>query len=313
MAAPGARSARGFRRAADRHGLDLVVDRHRRRAGGGRRRDRVARACRPRRPAGASRVRVRGGPQLDREGLHDAWARAGIARPDPDRIRPSRCDPMPSQAAIAADRGAGRRPIAIVATIGTTSSTAIDPVEQIAEIAEREGLWLHVDAAYAGAVAIIPERRAAFDGWERANSIVVNPHKWLFTPLDASLLLTRRMPVLRAAFSLVPEYLRTLDRDGAGTRLQRVPAAARAPVSCAQAVDAAPLVRPGGPSPADRARTSSSRRTFAAWVDADPHWVRARAGAVLDGLLPLGPGRRRSRRGARRAQRGDHGQGQSDR
>ncbi|HET9084604.1 MAG TPA: pyridoxal-dependent decarboxylase, partial [Candidatus Limnocylindrales bacterium] len=72
------------------------------------------------------------------------------------------------------------------------------------------------DAAYGGAVALIPERRAAFIGWERADSILVNPHKWLFTPLDASLLLTRRMPDLRAAFSLVPEYLRTLDREVAG-------------------------------------------------------------------------------------------------
>jgi aromatic-L-amino-acid/L-tryptophan decarboxylase len=116
-------------------------------------------------------------------------------------------------AAIATDRSVGHRPIAIVATVGTTSSTSADPVEPIAAIAEREGLWLHVDAAYAGAVALIPERRGPFEGWDRADSIVVNPHKWLFTPLDASLLLTRRMPVLRDAFSLVPEYLRTLDRD----------------------------------------------------------------------------------------------------
>ena len=117
------------------------------------------------------------------------------------------------EAAIDEDRAAGLRPIAIVATIGTTSSTAIDPVGPLADIAAREELWLHVDAAYAGAVALIPERRAQFDGWERADSIVVNPHKWLFTPLDASLLLTRRMDDLRSAFSLVPEYLRTLDRQ----------------------------------------------------------------------------------------------------
>lgn len=116
-------------------------------------------------------------------------------------------------AAIASDRGAGHRPIAIVATVGTTSSTSVDPVAALANIAAAEGLWLHVDAAYAGAVAICPELRAPFDGWERADSIVVNPHKWLFTPLDASLLLTRRMESLRAAFSLVPEYLRTLDRE----------------------------------------------------------------------------------------------------
>ena len=115
-------------------------------------------------------------------------------------------------AAIQADLAAGLRPMAIVATIGTTSSTSVDPVAAIADIAAREGIWLHVDSAYAGVVAMIPERRAPFAGWERADSIVTNPHKWLFTPLDASLLLSRRMDQLRAAFSLVPEYLRTLDR-----------------------------------------------------------------------------------------------------
>jgi aromatic-L-amino-acid decarboxylase len=114
--------------------------------------------------------------------------------------------------AIATDRAAGLRPIAVVATIGTTSSTSVDPVAAVADIAEREGLWLHVDAAYAGVVAMLPDHQAPFDGWERAVSVVVNPHKWLFTPLDASLLLTRRMDALRTAFSLVPEYLRTVDR-----------------------------------------------------------------------------------------------------
>ncbi len=114
--------------------------------------------------------------------------------------------------AIRTDRADGARPIAIVATIGTTSSTAIDPVARIADVAAREGCWLHMDSAYAGATAILPDRRGPFAGWDRADSIVVNPHKWLFTPLDASLLLSRRMDQLRAAFSLVPEYLRTLDR-----------------------------------------------------------------------------------------------------
>ncbi|HEY3336855.1 MAG TPA: pyridoxal-dependent decarboxylase [Candidatus Limnocylindrales bacterium] len=117
------------------------------------------------------------------------------------------------EAAIAADRAAGRTPMAIVATIGTTSSTSVDPVAAIADVADREALWLHVDSAYAGVVAMLPDRRAPFAGWERADSIVVNPHKWLFTPLDASLLLSRRMDQLRAAFTLVPEYLRTLDRE----------------------------------------------------------------------------------------------------
>ncbi|HEY3163057.1 MAG TPA: pyridoxal-dependent decarboxylase [Candidatus Limnocylindrales bacterium] len=117
--------------------------------------------------------------------------------------------------AIAADRTAGRRPIAIVATVGTTSSTSVDPVAAVADIAARESIWLHVDAAYAGAVAIDPGLRASFAGWERADSIVMNPHKWLWTPVDASLLLSRRLDVVREAFSLVPEYLRVV--GGAGS------------------------------------------------------------------------------------------------
>jgi aromatic-L-amino-acid decarboxylase len=116
--------------------------------------------------------------------------------------------------AIAADRKAGVLPIALVGTIGTTSTTSRDPIAGMAQIARREGLWLHVDAAYAGVVAIIPELRGSFEGWEEADSIVTNAHKWWYAPIDASILLTRKMPVLRDAFSLVPEYLRTLDRGG---------------------------------------------------------------------------------------------------
>ena len=97
---------------------------------------------------------------------------------------------------------------AVVATIGTTSTSSIDPVGRIADACEREGIWLHVDAAYAGSAAVCPELRDAFAGWERADSIVVNPHKWLLTPMGCSALWTRRPDDLRAAFSLVPEYLR---------------------------------------------------------------------------------------------------------
>jgi aromatic-L-amino-acid decarboxylase len=96
----------------------------------------------------------------------------------------------------------------VVATIGTTSSSSIDPVARIADACEREGVWLHVDAAYAGSAAVCPELRDAFAGWERADSVVVNPHKWLFAPMGCSALWTRRPDDLRAAFSLVPEYLR---------------------------------------------------------------------------------------------------------
>jgi aromatic-L-amino-acid decarboxylase len=138
--------------------------------------------------------------------------REGLVRIPTDDAFRLRLDEL--EAAIATDRAAGRRPIALVGTIGTTSTTSVDPVEDMAEIAAREGLWLHVDAAYAGAAALIPDRRAPFAGWERADSIVVNPHKWFFAPVDVSLLLSRRLPVLREAFSLVPEYLRTLDRQG---------------------------------------------------------------------------------------------------
>ncbi|HYM84211.1 MAG TPA: pyridoxal-dependent decarboxylase [Candidatus Dormibacteraeota bacterium] len=148
---------------------------------------------------------------IDKAAMTLGLGRSAVARIEADDEYRMRVDEL--EAAIARDRSAGVQPIAVVATLGTTSSTSMDPVARIADIAERERLWLHVDAAYAGVVATLPERRAEFAGWERADSIVVNPHKWLFTPLDASLLLSRRMPALRDAFSLVPEYLRTLDRS----------------------------------------------------------------------------------------------------
>jgi aromatic-L-amino-acid decarboxylase len=97
---------------------------------------------------------------------------------------------------------------AVVATIGTTSTSSVDPVPALADACERTGAWLHVDAAYAGSAAVCPELRDAFAGWERADSVVVNPHKWLLTPMACSALWTRRPDDLRAAFSLVPEYLR---------------------------------------------------------------------------------------------------------
>lgn len=97
---------------------------------------------------------------------------------------------------------------ALVATIGTTSSTAIDPVAELAELCADAGVWLHVDAAYAGSAAVCPELRPLFAGWERADSVGMNPHKWLLTPMDCSAFFSRRPHDLRNAFSLVPEYLR---------------------------------------------------------------------------------------------------------
>lgn len=113
------------------------------------------------------------------------------------------------RAAIDEDRANGWLPFAVVATAGTTSTTSVDPMGEIAAVCEQENLWHHVDAAYAGAAALLPERRELFAGWELADSVVVNPHKWLFTPVDCSVLYTRRPDVLKHAFSLVPEYLRS--------------------------------------------------------------------------------------------------------
>jgi aromatic-L-amino-acid/L-tryptophan decarboxylase len=100
---------------------------------------------------------------------------------------------------------------AVVATVGTTSTTSVDPVPAIADVCADAGVWLHVDAAYAGSAWVCPELRWSQEGVERADSLVVNAHKWLFTPMDCSLLWSRRPEDLRRAFSLVPEYLRTSD------------------------------------------------------------------------------------------------------
>lgn len=115
--------------------------------------------------------------------------------------------------AIKSDVAAGVKPLAVVATVGTTSSTSIDPVPAIAEICQRYGLWLHVDAAYGGAAALLPSHRQVLAGCDQADSFVVNPHKWLLTPLDCSLLYTHRPQDLKRAFSLVADYLRTTESD----------------------------------------------------------------------------------------------------
>jgi len=124
-----------------------------------------------------------------------------------------RMDPKALASAIEEDKRAGYIPFCIVATVGTTSTTSIDPISEIIPIGEEHAMWLHVDAAYAGSASIVPELRYLLDGCERADSLVVNPHKWLFTPFDLSVLYTRHMDLLRRAFSLVPEYLRTPEQE----------------------------------------------------------------------------------------------------
>ncbi len=119
-----------------------------------------------------------------------------------------RMDPILLARAIAEDRRAGWRPIAVVATVGTTSTTSCDPVAAIADVCQDAGAWLHVDAAYGGSLALAPEHRALLQGAERADSLVVNPHKGLFVPLDCSVLFVGDPARLAEAFSLVPPYLR---------------------------------------------------------------------------------------------------------
>ena len=124
--------------------------------------------------------------------------------------------PSELEKAIKEDRENGWLPFCVVATVGTTSTTSIDPVSEIAEITQMENLWLHVDAAHAGIAAIVPEIQNILDGSEHADSIVVNPHKWMFMPIDISVLFTKRKDILKRVFSLVPEYLKT-DEDTEAT------------------------------------------------------------------------------------------------
>jgi aromatic-L-amino-acid/L-tryptophan decarboxylase len=137
---------------------------------------------------------------LGQESLRRIEADAGF------RMRPEALT-----AALEDDARQGIQPLAVVATVGTTSTTSVDPVGAIAGICARERIWLHVDAAYAGVAAMLPEYRWILQDAAAADSLVVNPHKWLFTPFDLSAFYCRRMDVVRAAFSLVPEYLKTAE------------------------------------------------------------------------------------------------------
>ena len=157
---------------------------------------------------------------------------------------------------------------AVVATVGTTSTTSVDPVPAIADLAEQAGAWLHVDAAYAGSAMVCEELRWALEGCERADSLVVNPHKWLFTPVDCSCLFSRRPEVLRRAFSLVPEYLRS---DEEATNLMDYgPALGRrfralklwAVIRCYGRLGLQERIR-------EHVRLA---QLFASWVEAEPGW-----------------------------------------
>ena len=119
-------------------------------------------------------------------------------------LRPDELDRL-----IAADRAQGLVPACVVATIGTTSSTAVDPLSEIADVCRRHDVWLHVDAAYAGTAALVPELRAPFAGVESADSFVFNPHKWMLTNFDCTAYYVRDTSALLRTFQVTPEYLRT--------------------------------------------------------------------------------------------------------
>lgn len=115
--------------------------------------------------------------------------------------------------AIEEDIAAGVKPVAVSCTVGTTSTAAVDPVAEIARITAKHGIWLHVDGAYAGPATIHPRFRWIWNGIEGADSIVINPHKWLFTQVDCSVLYTKRPDMLKETFSLVPDYLKTAESE----------------------------------------------------------------------------------------------------
>src|SRR5581483_1655123 len=148
---------------------------------------------------------------VDKAAILCGIGQAGICKIPVDPEFRMRADAL--GVAIEEDKADGWLPFCVVATIGTTSTTSIDPVPAIAEICKKHDVWLHVDASYAGPAAIVPEYRSILDGCEHEDSFVTNPHKWMFTPFDLSAFYCRRMDVLKQAFSLVPEYLRTATDD----------------------------------------------------------------------------------------------------
>jgi len=174
--------------------------------------------------------------------------------------------------AVAEDRAGGWRPIAVSATVGTTATTSVDPVPAIAEVATREGLWLHVDAAYGGAAAILPEYRHVLAGCERADSIVVNPHKWLFTPIDCSAFFCRRPEILKQAFSLVPTFLQTPEGSAVENFMDYGPQLGRR----FRALKLWMVLRAYGRTGLEARLREHIRlgQLFAGWVDGDPDWER---------------------------------------
>jgi aromatic-L-amino-acid decarboxylase len=180
--------------------------------------------------------------------------------------------PVALAEAIAADRAAGLAPGIVVATMGTTSSTACDPLRAIGELAQGAGAWYHVDAAYGGTAAICPEIRPLLDGVELADSLVTNPHKWLMTHFDCSAYYVRDVEALQRTMRTSPEYLRTAqDQEVANFRDWGIPLGRRF-----RALKLWFVLRSYG---AEALRTLlrghiALGHELASWVDAAPHWER---------------------------------------
>src|SRR5690606_18987044 len=174
--------------------------------------------------------------------------------------------------AIEADLAAGRKPAAVVATIGTTTSTALDPLAQIAALTQAHGLWLHVDTAMAGAAMILPECRWMWQGIEQADSLVVNAHKWLGAPFDCALYYVRNPGSLVRVMSTSPSYLRTAaDAEVRNYRDWGIPLGRRF-----RALKLWFLLREQGVAQlqARLRRDIGHAHWLAAQVDATPHWKR---------------------------------------
>jgi aromatic-L-amino-acid/L-tryptophan decarboxylase len=183
-----------------------------------------------------------------------------------------RMDVMALVQAIEEDLAAGMRPFCVVATAGTTSTTSVDPIPAIAEVCERHGLWLHVDAAYGGAAAILPEMGWVLDGANRADSLVINPHKWLFTPIDLSAFFCRRLNAVQDAFTLIPEYLRSTEEAPVRNYMDYGPQLGRR----FRALKLWFILRAFGRDGLERRLREHIRlaHEFASWVDASPDWER---------------------------------------
>jgi aromatic-L-amino-acid decarboxylase len=205
---------------------------------------------------------------IDKAGITLGIGRNGTRKIPTDAV--FRMDPAALEAAIEEDRAAGIRPIAVVATVGTTSTSSIDPVPALADVCARQGVWLHVDAAYGGSAALVPEMRHVLDGAERADSLVVNPHKWMFVPIDCSVLYSRRPDVIRRAFSLVPEYLATPEGEAVTNLMDYGPALGKRFRSLKLWMT---LRYFGAEGMAARIREHVRlARAFAAWVEDEEEW-----------------------------------------